>query len=68
MYAVLTKTQERQLEFLDSLEPYESFTKSWEFHCNCYTCKESKVFRSVEGARCFIYNHRGHKTWVQFVR
>lgn len=64
----MTPAQEKQLEFLRSLEPYESLTSLWEFHCSCRTCNEHKVFRSVEGVRCFIYNHEGHKTWVQFRR
>ena len=61
----LTEVQQRQVEYLLSLEPYENLTRPFIFDVYCRDCKEGKEFRSVQGAISFIHCHAGHRTWVR---
>jgi len=61
-----TSSQQKQLNFLSNMEPYESLTSLPTYWVECKTCKGSKEFHSVEGARSFIMNHKGHNTWLQY--
>ncbi len=63
----ITKTQQKQLDFLERLEPYESIGKLSKFLADCRTCKLGKEFSSCDGTRAFINNHRGHKTWIKYL-
>lgn len=61
----LTETQEKQLAFIDKIEPYESLNKLRTYHITCNTCKISKVFHAADSCRSFINQHEGHYTWLQ---
>ncbi|MBW2675731.1 MAG: hypothetical protein JRD89_20385 [Deltaproteobacteria bacterium] len=61
----LTETQKLQIRFLEATEPLESLARPPVIWAECKTCKVSKEFRSADGARSFILNHKGHNTWIQ---
>ena len=60
----LTKTQEKQVEFLRSCEGFESLSKRQEYHVSCKDCDESQMFFCALSCIEFIYRHKGHYTWV----
>ena len=60
----LTPRQEKQLEYLRRLEPREELGSPYVFWADCKDCNTGKEFHSCEGCRCFILNHRGHRTWI----
>ena len=62
-----TATQEHQLSFLREIEGSENLTSPTYYDASCDTCSEHKDFKSVDGARSFIQNHRSHKTWIKRV-
>lgn len=39
-----------------------NFDAGYEFHCNCFDCKTSNVFRAADTIRLFINEHKGHNT------
>jgi len=61
-----TARQERQLQFLERMEPHERLGYPPTYWVDCRTCKVGREFHSVEGARSFIKNHKGHDTWLKY--
>jgi hypothetical protein len=61
-----TARQERQLQFLERMEPHERLGYPPTYWLDCRTCNLGKEFHSVEGARSFIKNHKGHDTWLKY--
>ena len=66
--SALTEKQQTQLAIMRRWEAGESLTNQPVIQVTCHTCKESKEFRSVDGARSFVLNHAGHYTWVDRLR
>lgn len=62
---MITKTQQKQIDYLRSREPYETLTRQPVYWVSCKECDEGKEFKSADGARTFILIHKGHTTWVQ---
>jgi hypothetical protein len=60
----LTERQQKQIAYLQRLEPYEDLRSIHTFWVDCKDCNEGKELHSCEGVRCFILNHSGHRTWV----
>jgi predicted nucleic-acid-binding Zn-ribbon protein len=61
---MLTRTQEKQLRFLDKLQPYEDLAYLRPYWVNCKNCGVSKQYYAASSARDFILEHRGHRTWL----
>jgi len=63
----LTKTQEKQLNWLRKCEPYEELDPQPSYEITCNTCKAKvKCHAAITGIE-FIQKHRGHATWVDFL-
>jgi len=62
-----TPNQEAQLAFCNRMEPNESVSMLGTYEVTCHTCHENKTMHSADGVRAFIYNHKGHETWVDYL-
>lgn len=61
----ITKTQQKQLDFLLGVEPFETLTHQPSLDASCKDCMTGGTFKSSDGARCFVLSHAGHRTWVK---
>lgn len=62
-----TPLQEKQLNYLESIERKEELYRQPQLSCSCNDCgpQAGGVFNSADGARTFIKRHWGHRTWIQ---
>jgi len=61
----MTSTQEKQIRFLEKLEPFETLGNIRDINLHCYTCKEDLMCHAADTAKRFIRTHENHKTWVE---
>jgi hypothetical protein len=66
----LTKTQEKQIDFLNKMElthwSERSLSAVVHHYASCKDCGEYLTLGSAEGCRCFVLNHAGHRTWIDW--
>ena len=62
---MFTSTQEKQIQFLNKMEPRETLTSGRKYFYECKTCGIEKECNAACTVRDFLFQHIGHKTWVQ---
>jgi hypothetical protein len=62
---LLTKTQERQIDFLRKCESREELDPQPTYEITCNTCKADITCHAACTGIDFIRKHSGHSTWVQ---
>ena len=63
----LTKTQNKQLNFLSGYQGLESLSKLNLWDCYCFTCKEGIQVHAACSCIDFVNMHKGHRTWIKLL-
>lgn len=64
-----TKKQEKQLDFLASMESRESLGDERKYYCQCKNCKKTEVLSSAGTVSAlFMSEHMGHDTWIELLK
>jgi hypothetical protein len=62
---MFTSIQQKQMQFLQKMEPHETLTSGRKYFYDCETCNEHKECNAACTVIDFLYQHVGHKTWVK---
>lgn len=62
----LTSLQYNQLDFLSKQPQPATPPATPVYHVACHTCQDNAHFHGTVGARAYIEDHAGHKTWLSW--